>query len=153
MAAGQTCQGLAAIRRPVWPPANSVVRISFWMNLTATLLSTASLPSCAAGQLDLTEIQKSDLNHIMTDLADRIKETHTESNRHHREFAELVRKERISREDMDRIVDDRLNRMKELADLVTERGIEFHAGLTSDQREKMVKLIEKYRTIHQGWFR
>ena len=106
-----------------------------------------------AAQLDLTDIQKSDLNQIVTDLAQRAKEMHTESEKHRRDVTELLQQDRIPRDAVDRLINDRMNRMKELADLVKDRVIDLHASLTPDQRDKLIELIEERHARHQSWFK
>jgi Spy/CpxP family protein refolding chaperone len=97
-----------------------------------------------ASHLDLSESQKAELQDIVGEFADRVKALHADRQAHHRELADLVRQETVSRQTVDRMVAEKLDRMKELADLAADRLIAFHATLTPGQREKLAAHIEAH---------
>jgi Spy/CpxP family protein refolding chaperone len=98
----------------------------------------------AASRLDLTDSQKAELQEIVGEIAARAKALHADRKARHQELADLVRQETISREAVDRMVAEKFDRIKELADLAADRLIAFHATLTPQQREKLAEQIEKH---------
>jgi protein CpxP len=105
-----------------------------------------------ASHLDLSESQKADFQDIVAEFAAKAKAMHADRQAHHRELADLVRQETVARETVDRMVAERFDRMKELADLAADRLIAFHATLTPEQREKLAAHIEAH-AADSGWCR
>lgn len=101
-----------------------------------------------ASRLDLSESQKSDLQDIVGEIAARAKALHADRQARHKELADLVRQETVSRETVDRMVAEKFDRMKELADLAADRLVAFHATLTPEQREKLATHIEDHAAGH-----
>jgi protein CpxP len=101
-----------------------------------------------ASRLDLTESQKAELQDIVGEFSARAKALHADRQARHQELADLVRQETVSRETVDRMVADKFDRMKELADLAADRLIAFHATLTPEQREKLAAHIEEHAAGH-----
>jgi len=97
-----------------------------------------------ASRLDLSGSQKAELQDIVGEFAARAKALHADRQAHHREMADLVRQETVSRETVDRMVAEKFDRMKELVDLAADRLIAFHATLSPEQREKLAALIEAH---------
>jgi Spy/CpxP family protein refolding chaperone len=106
-----------------------------------------------ASHLDLTESQKTDLNAIAGDVLAKAKEMHADHEAHRQEFAEMVLQESISRETVDRLMNEKFDRMKALTGMVADRLIEFHATLTPEQRTKIVELMEKHGDRSRCMFR
>ena len=106
-----------------------------------------------AYRLDLSESQKVELRGISAEIAAKAKELHTDHEARHQELADLVRQETISRDEVDRIVEDKLNRIVEMTDFVADRLIIFHAALTPEQREKIAEHIETHTGSGCGLFR
>ncbi len=100
--------------------------------------------SRAASRLDLTDSQKAQLQEIVGEIAAKAKALHADRKAHSQELADLVRQETISRETVDRMVTEKFDSMKELADLAEDRLIAFHATLTPEQREKLAAHIEDH---------
>ena len=96
-----------------------------------------------ASRLDLDESQKADLKKITTEIAAKAKEMHGDQEAHHKELADLVRQETISRDTVDQMVADKMEKMQLMADFAADRLIAFHATLTPEQREKIAKHIEE----------
>ena len=101
-----------------------------------------------ASRLDLSESQKAELQDIVGEIAARAKALHADRQARHRELADLVRQETVSRETVDRMVGEKFDRMKELADLAADRLIAFHTTLTPEQREKLAAHIEAHAAGH-----
>ena len=106
-----------------------------------------------ASRLDLSESQKADLQTITTEIAAKAKEMHADRQTRHQELADLVRQETISRVEIDQKIDDKLTKMKELADFAADRLVAFHATLTPEQREKVAGHIEDHSSNRCGFFR
>lgn len=106
-----------------------------------------------ASRLDLDESQKADLKKITTEIAAKAKEMHGDREAHHKELADLVRQETISRDTVDRMVADKMDKMQIMADFAADRLIPFHATLTDEQREKIAKHIEETSANRCRFFR
>ena len=104
--------------------------------------------SRVASRLDLNDSQKAQLQDIVGEIAARAKALHADRQARHQELADLVRQETVSREAVDRMVADKFDSMKELADLAEDRLIAFHATLTPEQREKLAAHIEDHADGH-----
>jgi protein CpxP len=101
-----------------------------------------------ASRLDLNDSQKAQFQDIVGEFAARAKALHADRQARHQELADLVRQETVSRETVDRLVAEKFDRMKELADLAEDRLIAFHATLTPEQREKLAAHIEDHADGH-----
>ena len=106
-----------------------------------------------ASRLDLDESQKADLKKITTEIAAKAKEMHGDQEAHHKELADLVRQETISRDTVDQMVADKMEKMQLMADFAADRLIAFHATLTPEQREKIAKHIEEKSANRCRFFR
>jgi uncharacterized membrane protein len=106
-----------------------------------------------ASRLDLDESQKADLKKITTEIAAKAKEMHGDREAHHKELADLVRQETISRDTVDRMVADKIDRMQMMVDFAADRLIPFHATLTVEQREKIAKHMEETSANRCRFFR
>ena len=105
-----------------------------------------------ASRLELSETQKAELKTITTEIAAKAKEMHADRQTRHQELADLVRQETISRAEIDQKIDDKLTKIKELADFATDRLVTFHATLTPEQREKVAEHIEEHSSRRHGFF-
>lgn len=106
-----------------------------------------------ASRLDLSETQKADLKAIAGEIAAKAQEMRDDRQRQHQQLADLVRQERISRDEVDRMIDEKMQKMQELADFSVERLVAFHATLTPEQREKIAARIEDHASGRCGFFR
>lgn len=96
-----------------------------------------------ASRLELDESQKADLKKITTEIAAKAKEIHADREAHHKELADMVRQETISRDTVDQMIADKLEKIQIMADFAADRLIAFHETLTPEQREKVAKHIEE----------
>ena len=108
--------------------------------------------SRVASRLDLNDSQKAELQDIVGEIAARAKALHADRQARHKELADLVRQETVSRETVDRMIAEKFDRMKALADLAADRLVAFHATLTPEQREKLAAHIEEHTAGH-AWCR
>jgi Spy/CpxP family protein refolding chaperone len=95
-----------------------------------------------ASRLDLTESQKADLEQIAGEIAEKAKAMHEDHDNRYQDLADLVRQDAISRDVVDGMIADKLEKMREMADFVADRLIAFHGTLTPEQREKIAVHIE-----------
>ena len=95
-----------------------------------------------ASRLDLTESQKTDLEQIAGEIVEKAKAMHADHAGRHQEIADLVRQDAIGRDVVDGLIDDKIARVREMADFVVPRLITFHGTLTPEQREKIAVHIE-----------
>jgi Spy/CpxP family protein refolding chaperone len=106
-----------------------------------------------ASRLDLDESQKADLEKITAEIAAKAKEMHGDREAHHKELADLVRQQAISRDTVDRLVAGKMEKMQKMADFAADRLIAFHATLTDEQREKIAEHIEEKSENRCRFFR
>lgn len=95
-----------------------------------------------ASRLDLTGSQKADLEQFAGEIAEKAKAMHTDHASRRQEIADLIRQDSVGRDVVDGLIDDKLARVREMADFVAERLIAFQATLTPEQREKIAARIE-----------
>ena len=106
-----------------------------------------------AARLELDDTQKADLEVLAAEITGKVKEMRADRESRHRELADLVRQEAISRETVDRMIGDKMEKMEELAGFATDRLLKFHATLTPEQREKIAVHIEEHASSKRGWTR
>lgn len=97
-----------------------------------------------ASRLDLSETQKADLEQMAGEIAEKAKSMHADHAGRHQEIADLIRQDSVSRDVVDGLIDDKMARVREMADFAAERLIAFHGTLTPEQREKIATHIENH---------
>jgi len=102
----------------------------------------AAVTNRIASRLDLTESQTADLKQIAGEIAEKAKAMHADHASRRQEIVGLIRQDTVDRDVVDGMIDDKLARVREMADFVAERLIAFHATLTPEQREKIAARIE-----------
>lgn len=95
-----------------------------------------------ASRLDLTESQKTDLEQMAGEIAQKAKAMHADHENRHQELADLVRQDVIDRDDVDQRFTEKMESIREMADFAADRLIAFHRSLTPEQREKIAAHIE-----------
>jgi uncharacterized membrane protein len=95
-----------------------------------------------AFRLDLTESQKIDLDQMAREIAEKAKAMHTDRADRHQVLADMIRQDEISRDVVDTMITNKVEKLQEMADFTVDRLIAFHGTLTPDQREKIATHIE-----------
>jgi Spy/CpxP family protein refolding chaperone len=95
-----------------------------------------------ASRLDLTESQKADLEQIAGEIAEKAKDMHVDRASRRQEIADLIRQDTVGRDEVDGLIDEKMARVREMADFAAQRLIAFHGTLTPEQREKIATHIE-----------
>jgi Spy/CpxP family protein refolding chaperone len=103
-----------------------------------------------AETLDLTDEQRVQLDGIKDEFIAKAKEMHAQKEVMHAAFTAELRKEEISRETLNGLIDQKRAQMEEFVNLALDRLIEFHKTLSAEQREKMVAKIEYFHEKHQS---
>jgi len=97
-----------------------------------------------AHRLDLTESQKADLDRIAAEIAGKAKAMHAEREDRLQELAGLIRQEAVDKDTVDGLIDEKMEKMRAMADFAVVRLIAFHQTLTVEQREKIAERIEDH---------
>ncbi|MGD9239040.1 MAG: Spy/CpxP family protein refolding chaperone, partial [Desulfobacterales bacterium] len=99
--------------------------------------------------LDLTDEQRGQLDGIKDEFIAKAKEMHAQKEAMHAAFMAELRKEEISRENLNALIDQKRAQMDEFINLALDRLAEFHKTLSAEQREKLVTKIEYFHEKHQ----
>ena len=102
-----------------------------------------------AETLDLTDEQRGQLDGIKEEFIAKAKEMHAQKEAMHAAFMAELRKEEISRENLNALIDQKRAQMDEFINLAMDRLAEFHKTLSAEQREKLVTKIEYFHEKHQ----
>ena len=102
-----------------------------------------------AETIDATDKQRAQLDGIKDEFVARAKEMHDQKEAMHAAFIAELRKEEISRETLNGLIDQKRAQMDEFINLAMDRLIEFHGTLSAEQREKLVTKIEYFHEKHQ----
>ena len=105
-----------------------------------------------AETLDLTDPQREQLDGIKEEFMAKAKEMHAQKEAMHTEFMAELRKEEISRENLNDLIAQKRANMDEFINLALDRLVEFHKTLSTEQREKLVAKIEWFHEKHQHRF-
>ena len=95
-----------------------------------------------AHRLDLTESQKADLKQITAEIAEKAKAMHAQREERLQEFADLIRQDAVDKDIVDGLIDEKMEKVREMADFTVVRLLAFHATLTPEQREQIAAHIE-----------
>jgi esterase/lipase superfamily enzyme len=103
-----------------------------------------------AETIDATDEQRAQLDGIKDEFVAKAKEMHDQKAAMHAAFMAELRKEELSPETLNDLIDQKRAQMDEIINLALDRLIEFHKTLSAEQREKMVAKIEYYHEKHQS---
>ena len=103
-----------------------------------------------AETLDLTDEQRVQLDGIKDEFIAKAREMRDQKEAMHAAFMAELRKEQISRETLNSLIDQKRAQMDDFINLAMDRLIEFHKTLSAEQREKMVAKIEYFHEKHQS---
>ncbi len=105
-----------------------------------------------ASKLNLDASQKQKLETIKTELLDHCKSMRTRHEADYNNLLKELEKETIDKKQLKNMVDLKLAKMEELSDQFIESYGAFHAGLTPDQRTKLITLIKDKKKWHDRCF-
>ena len=101
-----------------------------------------------AETLDLDDGQRAQLDGIKEEVMAKAKEMHAQKEAMHAEFMAELRKEEISRENLNSLIAQKRANMDEFINLAVDRLVEFHKTLSTEQKEKLVAKIEYFHEKH-----
>lgn len=101
-------------------------------------------------KLDLNEKQKEKLNKIKDKILALHKEKQSTKEDFHKDVKKLLTQDRISEVEVKSLLDRKRNHIDQLLPEVLPELIDFHASLDLEQKEKMVKFVEKMTTRRHG---
>ena len=95
-------------------------------------------------ELNLDAAQNEKLDAIAADLMERRKDMQPVREKGRLELAALVRAEKLDRNDLEQLVDNKRAHVEEMIDVVMDHAVEFHQMLTPEQRTLLAEKIEKH---------
>ena len=98
--------------------------------------------------LDLTEAQALELAAIQKEVESEIKTLHKDKLAMRDTLKEQIAVEQMDKTMIKSLVDNHRKKIDQIIDLVIDRLVVFHRGLTPDQKAKLIKKIEKFETWH-----
>lgn len=98
--------------------------------------------------LDLTEAQALELSTIQKEVESEIKTLHKDKLTMRDTLKEQIAAEQMDKTMIKSLVAKHRKRIDQIIDLVIDRLVVFHRGLTPDQKAKLIKKIEKFETWH-----
>ncbi len=103
-----------------------------------------------AETLDLSDGQRAQLDGFKDEFIAKAKEMHAQKEATHAAFMAELRKEEISRENLNDLIDQKRAQIDEIIDLAVVRLVEFHKTLSPEQREKLAAKVEYFHEKHQN---
>jgi len=98
--------------------------------------------------LDLTDAQQDQLDEIKQEMFAKAAELHQQKKAQHEEFIALLQAEEIDPARLKTLVARHRAQMDQMVDLAVDRVVAFHATLSAEQKEKLVRKIEKFYRFH-----
>lgn len=102
-----------------------------------------------ASKLELSDVQKTELNSFKDELLKKRKELHQSRMTIHEELINQLGLEKIDQENLKEVIRKEEARLDETISLFVERLAAFHASLTPKQREKLIELVKECER-HKG---
>ncbi len=97
-----------------------------------------------ASKLELTEVQKKELNSFRDELLEKRKELHQSRMTIREELLNQLGNEKIDQEHMKEVIRKEEARLDETMSFFVERLAGFHASLTPEQRKKLIELVKEW---------
>jgi protein CpxP len=97
-------------------------------------------------ELELNDEQKVKLDAIKAEAVDKINQLHADRAKTHDEVLALVKSDRITENDINKLIEQREAKWRQIRPFVVDTIIDFHSMLTPEQRNK---LAEKMETFHK----
>jgi Spy/CpxP family protein refolding chaperone len=104
----------------------------------------AAVTNRIASRLDMTETQKVQFEQIAGEIMEKAKTMNAQRDAYRQELADLVRQDDIDKAVVDEMLEQKMVKMRELAEFAIARLITFHNTLTPEQREKIATRIEEH---------
>lgn len=101
-------------------------------------------------KLDLNKDQKEKLNNLKDKMLAIHKSKESNKEDFHKDVKKLLTQERISEVDVKSLLDRKRNDIDQILPEVLPELINFHASLNTDQKEKLVKFVEKFGKRRRG---
>ncbi len=95
-----------------------------------------------SSKLNLNDVQKAELNGIKNELLQMGLEMHEEHENMHSDLSEQLLSDRIDVDEVKALINEKKASVEELIDTAVDRLAEFHATLTSEQKELLVAEME-----------
>ena len=103
-----------------------------------------------AGELDLTETQKAELEKIHADIKAKHESVHDKKKSKIETVLDQVRQDSLDREKLSAVFDGKQQCVEDMQPFLMDKFSEFHAVLTPEQRNKLADKLEEFHTKHQG---
>jgi protein CpxP len=99
-----------------------------------------------ASELDLDNTQKVTMNRIKDEILAKHREfkSETKQNEHLQRFLTEVTKDTLDRDILIELSDEKIKQFYEIRSFLVDKIVEFHAILTPEQKEKLVKKISEF---------
>ena len=96
-------------------------------------------------RLNLDNSQRAQLAAIASEIRQKAIASRAGREASHKALADLVRPVDLDRQKLDAMIREKQQHMNEFVQQVADRLVEFHAGLTAEQREKLAYAIENHK--------
>ena len=96
-------------------------------------------------KLDLTNKQVETVNEIKKDLLEKRNDFRAVREEIHDDLMEQVKSDSFDKDEVKNILDRKKKKMLGMRNLIIDKAEQFHGILSSEQKEKLVDLIEKFK--------
>jgi Spy/CpxP family protein refolding chaperone len=102
-------------------------------------------------ELNLSEVQKTQLLGIKEELMEKGREMHEEKEKMHEDMTRLVLSDRIDPDEVKSEAKKKHAGMEEVFNHAVDRLAEFHSTLSPEQKTQLVKLMDKHKKRRPPW--
>ncbi len=110
----------------------------------------AHVVSKVSNKLDLNSEQKEKLENLKNKMLAIHKTKKSTKENFHKDVKNLITQDRIAEADVKSLLDRKRNDIDQVLPEVLPELIEFHASLNSEQKEKLVKFVDKFGGRRHG---
>jgi Spy/CpxP family protein refolding chaperone len=96
-------------------------------------------------ELNLTEAQQALVEKAMDEVHLKAKELHADQVQHYEEIKSLILAPGITENEINTMLDTRHTKMADIRDLVVKKIVEVHSTFSPEQKEKIVRILEKFK--------
>lgn len=100
----------------------------------------------AAGELQLDDSQKAELEVIAGEVRDKMKELHGDREQDRAKVIGMIRNGEITEESVNDLIDEKLAAFEKVRPFFVEKIVEAYSLLNEEQRRKAADLIEKHKS-------